>query len=74
MSTSFLLEHALRAMLAQCGLRIEIHPDCDPCAHDADWRIFTVPGTANLFQGTMDRCSDFVRGYRQGTMQGRVRG
>lgn len=66
MSTSFLVENLLRALLVRCGLRLVVHPDCDPCAADADYRIMPAGVDEIIFQGTMDRCSDYVRGFMQG--------
>lgn len=34
----------------------------DEHAHDAEYRLITSASSV-VFQGTLDRCSDFVRGY-----------
>ncbi len=71
MSTSYLVEPEIRRWCDRLGLRIELYT-ADPFAHDAEFRIHgrtdgirPMPREI-LFQGTLDRCSDFVRGYLLG--------
>ncbi len=71
MSTSYLVEVEIRRWCKRLGLRIELI-SADPFARDAEYRIHgrtdNVRPMPNeiLFLGTMDRCSDFVRGYLLG--------
>lgn len=67
MSSSFLPKERLIAELAKLGLDMfcleDEGPDRVRCADDPepDWRIITA-GASHVFQGTLDRCSDFLRG------------
>lgn len=67
MSTSFLTQERLEAELAKLGLGMfcleDEHADRVRCADDPepDWRIINASSSL-IFQGTRDRCSDFLRG------------
>jgi hypothetical protein len=73
MSTSFLIESELRRWIQKLGLRIDL-VSSDPHAHDAEYLISEGPDSPRrpeprqiLFQGSLGRCSDFVRGYLHGS-------
>ena len=71
MSTSYLVESEVRRWCAHLGLRLDLITS-DPWAHDAEYRVIArsddrqAHPRETLFQGSMDRCSDFVRGYMMG--------
>ncbi len=70
-STSFLGEAELRNWALKLGLRIDLITS-DPYADDAEYRIHvrvdgrTPEAREVLFYGSLNRCSDFIRGYLRG--------
>lgn len=62
-ATKEVMDHHLKALgLEMFCLEAEV-PDRVRCADDPepDWRIIDA-SSSHLFQGTLDRCSDFLRG------------
>lgn len=62
MSTSFLMLNELERWAAKLGLKIKLYTS-DPYVYDAEYRIFKGNKSEHIFQGSADRCSDFIRGY-----------
>lgn len=63
MSTSFLLDRDLQRLAEKHGLSLV--PMGDESAHDFEYRIITS-SSSHVFQGSPDRCSDFLKGLHYG--------